>query len=111
MSSGAQKMFSSMSAIAHDKPIKKVFELTTGIIYPIHSIARVSSAHQSVIVESERFKYYLPSQYKNIEIVDIDKSDNYGFCVDKCILLKNGLYTAQLSFYQNNEKIESEQQE
>lgn len=105
MPTARDQMFANFIVAGADKPILKCNELDVGRVYDIVGISKLSSGHKSIILECEEFKFYLPSIYKSVQIVDLEASDNYAFTIDKVIKLNNGLFTCLLSFFKDGKKI------
>lgn len=99
-------MIKNFAHIAKGKQIKRCYELDLHKKYRILSVSKILTPHISILVECEDFKYFLPSTYKNSELVDITESDNFSFSIENLIRLSNGYYTPVIQFYIDDVLIE-----
>lgn len=100
-------MFTQFVEIAKEKPLKKPGDLVINKRYKIHRFSKPETNYRSILLESEDFSFFLPTQFKNIDLKEMSAADGYCFSIDKVLPTKGGLQTAKISFYKNNEKLNS----
>lgn len=105
MSTARDQMFTNFIKAGADKPVLKCTDLDIGRIYPVVDIQKLTAGHKSVILISSDFKIFLPAAYKDVNVVEIEPTDKYGFSVEKIIKLSNGLHTFVMAFYNDGKKM------
>lgn len=106
MNENIEKMFKSIAEIARGKPLRKSDELELHRHYEINNISKPDTRYGSVMIESDQFAYFLPAQYRDIEIFPMNgKEDGYSFTIDAIRPTRNGAMTAKISFYHHLSKL------